>query len=104
MDPTRARIVRFADDPVRSTVDVDRWWTTVWPHFEISQDDTTEAEDDAAIHAMDNPPASSEFQSNMRAMMDRYFPNDDDDPPAASSDFKTSMRAMMDQYFPDDDE
>ena len=104
VDPTRPRIVRFTDDPVRSTVDVDRWWTTVWPYFEISQDGTTEAEDDAAIHAMDNPPTSSEFQSNMRVMMDQYFPNDDDDPPAASSDFKTSMRAMMDQYFPDDDE
>lgn len=104
MDPTRPRIVRFADNPVRSTVNVDRWWTTVWPYFEISQDETTEAEDDAAIHEMDNPPTSAEFQSSTRAMMDKYFPDDDDDPPVASSDFKSSMRAMMDQYFPVDDE
>ena len=85
-------------------MNVDRWWTTVWPYFETSQDRTTEAEDDAAIYAMDNPPTRSEFQSNTRAMMDKYFPDDEDDPPVANSDFKSSMRAMMDQYFPDDDE
>lgn len=80
VDPTRPRIVRFAHNPVRSTMPVSRWWTTVWPLCGKSKDATTEAEDDAAILAMDNPPpVRSDFKNMCEELMDQYFPDDDDD-------------------------
>lgn len=79
VDPSRRRIVRFADNPVRSTRTISPWWNTVWPPCEASQDHTTEAEDDAAIHAIDNPPrATSNFHSTWQALMDQGFPDDDE--------------------------
>ena len=94
VDPTRPRIVRFADDPVRSTVAVDKWWATIWPAFRKSEDDTTEAEDDAAIQAMDNPTADNPPADYPPAV----------NQPAVSSDFRSDWKAMMDQYYPDDDD
>lgn len=79
VDPTRPRIVRFANNPVRSTMPVSRWWATVWPRCDKSKDVTTEAEDDAAIHAMDNPPpVRTDFKNMCEALMDQYFPDDDE--------------------------
>ena len=58
---------------------VDRWWGTIWPKCEKSEDQTTEAEDDAAVQAMDNPAAvSSGFHNNWQSMLDQYFPDDDE--------------------------
>ncbi|CAF9933751.1 hypothetical protein IMSHALPRED_009464 [Imshaugia aleurites] len=87
VDPKRRRIVRFADNPVRSTRTFRPWYNEAWSPPERSQDDATEAEDDAAIRAMDNPPAvaaitnplpsSSNFESTWQALMDEGFPDDD---------------------------
>ena len=77
--PTRPRIVRFADNPVQWTKTFRPWYNRVWTPPENSPDDTTEAEDNDAIRAMDNPPpASSDFQKSWQAMMDEGFPDDDD--------------------------
>ena len=88
VDPARPRIVRFADNPVSSTRTFRPWYNKVWPSPEHSEDDSTEAEDDAVISAIDNPsapvaitnplPGSSEFQSTWQALMDEGFPDDDD--------------------------
>lgn len=88
VDPARPRIVRFADNPVSSTRTFRPWYNKVWPSPENSEDDSTEAEDDAAISAIDNPsapvaitnplPGSSEFQSTWQALMDEGFPDDDE--------------------------
>lgn len=79
VDPTRPRVVRFADNPVQSTMPVSRWWATVWPRCEKSKHVATEADDDAAIHAMDNPPpVRSDFRNTCDALMDQYFPDEDE--------------------------
>ncbi|CAF9910109.1 MAG: hypothetical protein ALECFALPRED_006284 [Alectoria fallacina] len=86
--PGRRRIVRFANNPVRSTRRFKPWYNTFWPPPEKSDDDATEKDDDAAIRAMDNPPAieaitkplpsSSDFESTWQALMDEGFPDDED--------------------------
>ncbi|KAF6221702.1 hypothetical protein HO133_001670 [Letharia lupina] len=88
VDPKRPRIVRFADNLVQSTRTFRPWYNKTWPSPEQSSDDTTEAEDDAAISAMDTPPAvevnpnllpgSSDFQSTWQTLMDEGFPDDDE--------------------------
>ena len=79
VDSRRPRIVRFADNLVQSTRTFRPWYLSVWPYPETTEDYTTEAEDDAAIAAMDNPPpGSSNFQSTWQALMDEGFPDDDD--------------------------
>lgn len=55
IDLTRPRVVRFADNPVQSTRTFRPWYNRTWPRAVSSKDYTTEAEDDAAIQAIDNP-------------------------------------------------
>ena len=99
VDPARPRIVRFAENLVRSTRTISRWYDRVWPPFEPSTDPTTEAEDDATIHAMDNPPPDPTTEAEDDATIPAI-----DNPPPASSDFQSTWQALMDQGFPDDDE
>ena len=90
VDPARPRVVRFADNLVSSTRTFRPWYNSVWTSPELSKDDATEADDDAAISAIDKPPApvattnplpggsKSNFESTWQALMDEGFPDDDD--------------------------
>ncbi|CAD6567038.1 MAG: hypothetical protein ASARMPREDX12_009229 [Alectoria sarmentosa] len=86
--PGRRRIVRFADDPVRSTRRFKPWYNRLWPPPEKSNDKATKKDDDAAIRAMNNPPAVEATTK----------------PLPSSSDFESTWQALMDEGFPDDDE
>ena len=82
VDPARPRVVRFADNLVSSTRTFRPWFNKVWTTPENSTDDSTEEEDDAAISAIDNPPApvatTNHFESTWQALMDEGFPDDDE--------------------------
>lgn len=88
VDPNRPRTVRFAANLVQSTRTFRPWYNKTWPPVENSWDDTTEAEDDAAISAMDIPPVVEAITNPL--------------PP--KSDFDCTWQALMDQGFDDDDE
>ena len=87
VDPARPRVVRFADNPVSSTRTFRPWFNKVWTSPEDSTDDSTEADDNAAISAIDNPPVpvattnplpgSSNFESTWQALMAQGFPDDE---------------------------
>ena len=86
--PGRRRIVRFANNPVRSTRRFKPWYNRLWPPPEKSDDKATEKDDDAAIRAMDNPPA---VEATTKPLL-------------SSSDFESTWQALMDEGFPDDEE
>jgi len=80
VNPNSPRKVRFAEDPVSSVVEYQKWYVKLWGAWKgSSEDHTTKEEDDAAIAALEEGAPPDSFNSYFQGMMATKFDDESDD-------------------------